>query len=335
VDERKAAILRAVVEAYIDQAQPVGSAQLAGLPGLEVSTATIRNELASLERDGYLVQPHTSAGRIPTEQGYRFFVDSLGGPGVLSEADVRRVRDFFGHARGEIERRLADTSRLLADLTSHAALVIGPAKDPAVVRSVQLVELSTGTLLLVEVLSDGAVAKRLVDVPSDLAPEVVHQVTARLNDAMIGHDSSALLSVGPSGDPAADQVLAALQQAADTATPAPLYVGGTSLMAQHFAAVDTVRQVLEILEEQLVVVGLIGDLITRGLSVAIGSETGLEPLAECAVVVAPYSIGGGETGSIGILGPTRMDYGRAMAAVTVVSRRLSSSLEAAASSGAL
>ena len=129
--------------------------------------------------------------------------------------------------------------------------------------------------------------------------------------------------------------MTALQLASDTAVHATLYVGGTSRMAQQFAAVDTVRQVLEILEEQLVVVGLIGDLITRGLSVAIGSETGLEPLAECAVVVAPYSVGGEETGSIGILGPTRMDYSRAMAAVTVVSRRLSSSLEAPASSGAL
>src|SRR5579883_3446607 len=124
MDERKAAILRAVVSSYIKTAQPVGSAHVTRAPGVEVSAATVRNEMAALEREGYLVQPHTSAGRVPTDKGYRFFVDSLSEPGELGPAQRQLVRDFFAHAHGELEQMLADTSKLLARLTDCAAVVV-------------------------------------------------------------------------------------------------------------------------------------------------------------------------------------------------------------------
>src|SRR5205085_12404 len=131
LDERKAAILRAVVTEYIETAQPVGSQRVAQAPEVSVSSATVRNEMATLEREGYLVQPHTSAGRVPTDKGYRFFVDQLTAPGALPAVQRQQVRDFFAAAHGELERMLHDTSQLLSDVTHYAAVVVGPPHEGA------------------------------------------------------------------------------------------------------------------------------------------------------------------------------------------------------------
>src|SRR5271155_3618003 len=162
LDPRKAAILNAVVSEYIETAEPVGSAHITGTPGVEVSSATVRSDMAALERDGYLAQPHTSAGRIPTDKGYRFFVDHLGRPGTLGPHERHEVRRFFAHVHGEVEDLLGRTSGLLAGLTDYAAVVVGPRHESAKIRSVQLVGLSPRLALLVVVLSDGAVEKRTI-----------------------------------------------------------------------------------------------------------------------------------------------------------------------------
>jgi transcriptional regulator of heat shock response len=234
LDERKSAILRAIVEEYIKTAQPVGSAHLTRAPELSVSAATIRNEMSVLEREGYLHQPHTSAGRVPTDKGYRFFVDQLVPPDHLDPRHQQQVREFFDQAHGALEQMLRDTSQLLSRLTDYSAVVVGPQHDHE--------------------------------------PEV--------------------------------------------------FVGGVSRVAAAFDTVETVRQVLTTLEQQFVVVTLLREVLSRGVNVAIGQEHGLAPLAECSVVVAPYEVEGEPLGTIGILGPTRMDYERAMATVAVVSQRL-------------
>ena len=141
LDERKAAILRAVVEEHIETAQPVGSAHVARAARLRVSSATVRNEMALLEREGYLAQPHTSAGRIPTDKGYRFFVDQLTEPGHLGAGQTQQVREFFARAHGELEQMLHDTSRLLSNLTQYAGVVVGPPHEAATIRAAQVVSL--------------------------------------------------------------------------------------------------------------------------------------------------------------------------------------------------
>src|SRR5579863_7057999 len=180
LDHRKAAILNAVVAEYIDTAQPVGSAHITGNPGVEVSSATVRSEMAALERDGYLAQPHTSAGRIPTDKGYRFFVDHLGRTGTLGPHQRHEVRKFFAHVHGEVEDLLGRTSGLLASLTDYAAVVVGPRHESATIRSVQLVGLSPRLALLVVVLSDGAVEKRAVDLPADTSDDLLAQAATHL-----------------------------------------------------------------------------------------------------------------------------------------------------------
>jgi heat-inducible transcriptional repressor len=330
LDDRKAAILRAIVAEYIDTAMPVGSGHLARSAGMEVSPATIRNEMAALERDGYLVQPHTSAGRVPTEKGYRYFVDTMSTPGQLGPAQRHQVKQFFAQAHGEIEHMLTETSQLLSKLTDHTAVVVAPHHDRSVVRSVQLVSLSGRVVLLVVVLSDGAVEKRAIELQTEVGDERVSAASAHLAGHLVGRTLAGTRArATATGDAVTDDlVAAALGAVAGTRDEDgdQLFVGGAARMAHSFEAVQTVRRVLELLEQQLVIVSLLHDVIDRGMSVAIGSETGLEPLAECAVVVAPYTVEGERAGTIGILGPTRMNYSQALAAVATVSQRLGKSL---------
>jgi heat-inducible transcriptional repressor len=323
LDERKATILRAVVEEYIETAQPVGSGHIA--PAVSVSSATVRNEMVALEQDGYLQQPHTSAGRVPTEKGYRYFVDSLTGPGHLRSSQAQQVRTFFDKAHGELEQMLHDTSRLLSDLTEHTAMVIGPPHEAATIRSVHVVGLGSGVGLVVVVLSNGAVDKRTIDLSPDAGDDRLAAATAHLSAHLLGRGLASVESVPSSGDPRTDAItadaLASLRQAPDG--DEQVFVGGASRMAMAFDAVEKVREVLGILEQQYVVVTVLRDVLDRGLQVAIGSETGLETLAECSLVVSPYEIEGELAGTIGVLGPTRMNYPQALAAVAVVSKRLS------------
>jgi heat-inducible transcriptional repressor len=326
LDDRKTAILRAVVQEYITSAQPVGSGHVANAPGVNVSSATVRNEMAVLEQEGYLIQPHTSAGRVPTDKGYRFFVDNLAVPGRLDAVRSQEVRSFFDSAHGALEQMLQETSRLLSRLTDYAAVIIGPAHESAVLRSVQLVSLAPRTVLLVTVTSSGSVEQHHLDTASDVSEAVVAAATAHLGMHLVGRTAEALATVPMSGDAAVDSLCAqanrALLDAAAGQNEDLVYVGGASRMASAFDAVEVVRNVLQTLEQQYVVVTLLRDVLHRGLSVAIGAEHGVEPLVACSVVVAPYIVEGEAVGTVGVLGPTRMNYPHALAAVDIVSERL-------------
>jgi heat-inducible transcriptional repressor len=334
LDVRKAAILNAVVTEYIGSAQPVGSQHVVEAAGVSVSSATVRSDMAALERDGYLTQPHTSAGRIPTDKGYRFFVDHLTAPGSLDPSGRQQVRQFFDHAHGEIELMLERTSGLLADLTDCTAMVVGPSHESAPIRSVQLVGLGQRLALLVVVLADGAVQKQSIEFTEDVDEARLSDAAAKLAAHSLGVP---LTKVGASpartGDPATDAVVKAgvkaLRSLGASDGADQLFVGGSSHMAAAFDAVETVRSVLTILEQQLVVVTLLRDILDTGLTVAIGTEHGMEPLASCAIVVMPVSVDGVEAGTIGLLGPTRMDYPLALAAARVVGDRLGQRLSEA------
>ena len=327
LDERKASILRAVVEEYIQTAQPVGSSHIASAPGVQVSSATVRNEMAALETEGFLAQPHTSAGRVPTEKGYRYFVDALTQPS-LDRTAAQQVRAFFDQAHGEIEQMLADTTRLLTGLTDYAAVVVGPAHEAAAIRSIQLVSLAPTVVLFVAVLGNGAVEKRTLELAAPVGDDVLATATNLLSAGAVGQTLGAIGAVATAADAATEAVLAVVRSAvaAPNDEADQVFVNGASRMAASFEAVETVRSVLTILEQQLVVVTLLRDVVDRGLNVAIGSETGMQPLADCALVVAPYTVDGEQVGTVGVLGPTRMNYPQALAAVAVVGQRLGNRL---------
>ncbi len=326
LNPRRAAILEAVVTEYIGTAEPVGSSHVAHAPGVQVSSATVRSEMVALEHEGYLTQPHTSAGRIPTDKGYRFFVDHLTAPGVLGPGQRRQVSQFFAQVHGEMETVLEQASGLLSELTSYASVVVGPSHDTATIRSVQLVRLSPQHALLVVVLSDGAVEKRTMELEGEMSDDVLAQTGALLSAHLVGRTLSERWHVPASGSAPVDRLVRAAHTAFDDLGGAmdadQVFVGGPARLAESFDAVETVRSVLAILEQQLVVVTLLRDVLDRGLSVAIGAEHGFEPLSSCAVVVAPVIVEGQSLGAVGLLGPTRMDYPRAMAAAHVVGERL-------------
>jgi len=323
LDDRKTAILSAVVNEYIATAQPVGSTHIATASGIGVSSATIRNEMAALEQEGYLAQPHTSAGRVPTDKGYRFFVDHLASPGRLDHVSQQRIGDFFAAAHGRLEEMLHHTSDLLAQLTRSAAVVLGPALSAAPVRSVQFVRIASSAATAVVVYANGAVDSEVIELPADTSDPALSAAGAHLTAALEGLPLTALAGLADTGDASVDAVCAAATHAlGHVADDDHVFVGGASTVAQAFDAVEVVRQVLHTLEQQFVVVSLVRDIVDRGMSVAIGVEHGVEPLSACSVVVAPVVVDGEHLGSIGVLGPTRMNYPLALATVDVVSDRL-------------
>lgn len=323
LDERKLAILMAVVQEYISTAQPVGSTHIAQLTGIKVSSATIRNDMAALEQEGYLAQPHTSAGRVPTDKGYRLFVDQITPQGGLDTATRQQVGSFFGSAHGRLEELLQSTTHLLADLTKYAAVVVGPKAEAAVVRSVQVVGLSGMNATVVAVLSNGSVESSTIELPDGVNDTHLGAATIHLANALVGRSLSTPVSLLRTGEPLVDSLcdraMGAIVAHADDQS---VFMGGASSMARAFDAVDTVRAILGTLEQQYIVVSLVRDVLDRGLSVAIGGEHGVEPLAACSVIVAPVVADGEHLGTVGVLGPTRMNYPKAMATVGVVSDEL-------------
>jgi heat-inducible transcriptional repressor len=279
--------------------------------------------MAVLEQEGFLAQPHTSAGRIPTDKGYRFFVDHLSQPGRLDDVKVSQVRDFFDGAHGRMEELLARTSHLVAGLTNYASVVLGPKVERAEIRAVQIVGLSARQAMVVAVMSNGSVESEHLEFDAEVSETRLGAATVHMQRHLIGHGIVDARNIPQSGDVGVDAICekasAALRHVGSDDS---VFVGGASSMASAFDAVDVVRQVLQTLEQQYLVVTLVRDILDRGLSVSIGAEHGIEPLASCSVVVAPVVVDGEQLGTIGVLGPTRMDYPQALATVEVVSDRL-------------
>jgi len=338
LDERKARLLRAVVQEFIQSAEPVGSKALAGRYSLGISPATIRNELAALEEQGFLSHPHTSAGRVPTDRGYRFYVDSLSGVGELARAQRDAVMRYLEGAAG-LEETLQRTSLLLASLTHYTAMVAPPALDRSRVRHLELVSLSSHVVMLVLIVDTGRVEQRLLEVPGEVSVEGLEDLRRRLNEKLAGERldrAELVLSAMVESVPAEQRwlftvIADVLGQVVSDRTTERVWLGGQAhiLGPGAFDELETVRQVYELLEQQVLVLRLLQVAFTRGgdqISVVIGSENQIEGMRACSLVTSTYPAGD-TIGTIGVLGPTRMDYLRAMAAVQAVAGYLGSLLD--------
>ncbi len=333
LDERKAAILRALVSHYVRFGEPVGSKTLVEGYNLGVSPATVRNEMMALEEGGYIYQPHTSAGRIPTDTGYRHYVDNSPGDARLTAPEVRRIRHFFGEPRWELEDALRQTASLLSNLTDHAAVVFAPAFDRSVVRHVELVRLSGGRAMLVLVTDTGRVDNHIIRVP-DNVDEVQLDRAAEMLNRMLAESpletAPAVVANGVERLPlelreVATNVATVLAEGLMDREENRIFLEGTSNIVdeQKFSDLETVRQVIGALEHRRLLLEVVADAISGGsVSVRIGSENQVAGMQVCSVVTAPYGSGETALGSLGVVGPTRMDYRRTIAAVHEVSSNL-------------
>jgi heat-inducible transcriptional repressor len=326
IDERKAAILQAIVSHYVRSGEPVGSKTLVERFDLGVSPATVRNEMAALEDAGFIYQPHTSAGRIPTDAGYRYFVDAWPSHPRLPTADAARVRRFFAEPRYELEDALQKTASLLSKLTDHAALVFAAALDRNVVRHVELVRLSGDKAMVLLVTDTGRVANHLVLIPESLDDVQLDQTAEMLNRVVAGValESSPETMVGALEkfplelrDAVATVARALDEELVERATER-VFLEGTSNIVdeQKFADLETVRQVIAVLERRRVLLEVLAHGLASGsVLVRIGTENLLEEMQLCSVITAPYGAEGGVAGSLAVVGPTRMNYRRTVAAV--------------------
>lgn len=330
---RKVAILRAVVDEYIRTGEPVGSETIAERYGLGVSAATIRNEMATLEDLGYLTHPHTSAGRIPTDLGYRLFVDSLPGRARLRESQRRAIAGFFEQAVLDLEEVLRGATRLLSRLTQYAALAVRPSLAEERLARIELV--SIGAVLLVLVVGrHGRVEKRVLDRPDEMddrgLDDLAGRVTRSFGGLTLGEAIARARRLAEGSEPPERELLTALADALTDlgrgVASEHVLVGGVANLAGEVTIwrQETVRRLVEALERESEVLGLLRDVEpTEGLSVTIGAEHPTTGRWDASVVLAPYRAGTVSLGTIGVVGPTRMDYLTAILAVRDVARRVS------------
>lgn len=328
-ETRKEAVLRAIVESYVATHEPVASKALAQYAALGVSPATIRNDMAALEDEGLIAQPHTSAGRVPTDKGYRYFVDMLASA-ALQESHQRAISTFLADAV-ELNDVVERSVRLLSHLTRQVAVVQYPSLRESAVRRVELVRMGPDRALAVVVSADARVEQAPVHVPTDLSDEDFDKLARELNEAATGLTPAPLERALESWAarhlelPWLRELAAAVAAAAKGGTVERVVFAGTGNLTRSGGdlASDEVAAILDALEEQVVLLRLLHEMSADGpLAVRIGSETGHDALAGTSIVAAGYGTESAPS-LLGALGPTRMDYPATMAAVRAVARYLS------------
>jgi heat-inducible transcriptional repressor len=327
LDDRKLAVLRAIVEDYVSTNEPVGSKNLVDRHNLDVSPATIRNDMAVLEEQGFIVQPHTSAGRVPTDKGYRLFVDRLSGVKPFTAAERRAIETFLTGAY-DLDDVVMRTVRLLAQLTRQVAVVQYPSLSRSAVRHIELVPLTDQRLLLVVITDTGRVEQRAVDLPGPAGESSVTHLRAVLNAYLDGRRLTEVASVVADlpervemrERPNAAAVFSVILETLAERHEERVVVGGAANLASGDFS-KGLHEVLEALEEQVVLMRLLGESADQALvTVRIGAENQVEGLQSTSMVATGYGSGDQALARLGVLGPTRMDYPTAMGAVRAVAR---------------
>jgi heat-inducible transcriptional repressor len=332
LDERKLDVLRAIVEDYVATHEPVGSKTLVDRHNLGVSPATVRNDMAALEEEGYITQPHTSAGRIPTDAGYRLFVDKLSTVKTLSPAEKKAIASFLTGAV-DLDDVVRRTVRLLAQITRQVAIVQYPTLTRSHVRHVEVVTMTPKRLLLVLITSAGRVEQRIVESPGEVDERLVSDLRSRLNTALAGQrlsdaaDSLATVTetFAPTDRPLVAAIVTTLLEAFTDEGEQRIAVGGAANLTRYGDDFErNVKPVLEALEEHVILLKLLGEATNpQTLTVRIGHENPYEELATTSVIATAYGSKSEALATLGIVGPTHMDYPSTMGAVRAVARYVS------------
>lgn len=327
--DRRQAVLGLVVRQYIATAIPVGSKTIVEQYGLGISSATIRNEMACLEEQGYLTHPHTSAGRVPTEKGYRYFVERLMSEAELPLAEQRTIRHQFHQARLDLEQWMRLAAAVLARAARSTSLVAAPTVAQCRFKHLELIATHGLKVLLVLVLSGGIVKQQMLTLTHPVIQEELSQVANRLNDLFIGLTADQILTSShqlvPSEAQIANLVVEMMEESEARSSGEIYHDGLLNIFRQpEFSEIENARQIVRIMEEQSLLEAILTEVLnSSGVQVIIGGEGRWEELSECSVVLAPYGEAGRAVGALGVLGPMRMRYGRAISTVRYVADLLS------------
>ncbi len=329
---RRLEILRAIVDEYVATQEPVGSKSIAEHHGLGISPATIRNEMAILEDEGLITQPHTSAGRIPTDRGYRVFVDKLATVKPLSNAERRAIETFLEGAL-DLDDVVMRTVRLLADVTKQVAVVQYPSIVKSRVRHVELVAITPSRLLMILITDSGRVEQRNIELTQDVSEIFIATLRTQLNNAMMGHrlpdvaDRFSGIMESYSARERRDVAIvisSVIEMAMERAEEKVVLAGTANLARFHEDFSTTMHPVLEALEEQVVLLRLLGENNSNAgidtVLVRIGEEQSEANLRSTSLVTVGYGTNENALGALGVIGPTRMDYAGSIAAVSAVAR---------------
>lgn len=337
IPERSLEVLRAIVQDFISSNQPVGSKALLDRHPLGVSAATIRNDMALLEEEQLITAPHTSSGRIPTEKGYRLFVDRLNEVKALSSAEKNAIENFLNQAN-DLDDVVERTARTLSSLTNALALVQYPSLGKSSVRHIELIPLSENRALLMLIADSGRVQQLQVESENAIDDELIQEIRGRLNGMLAGSQLSSVRSklsllageFSPQRRVFVERVLEALISLVEANRQEKLVVSGAANLAKHDEDFSgELSRVLEAIEEQVVLLKLLDELHAdqHGVGLRIGSELGVQGLSRASIVVTGYESRGTEVAKLGVLGPTRMDYSANIASVRAVARYLTRILE--------
>lgn len=327
MSERRQMILALLVREYIKTAQPVGSETLARL-NIGSSPATIRNELASLEKEGFLTHPHTSAGRIPTEKGYRYFVESLMDDLELPEIEQRMIRHQFHQVTLDVEQWMRLSAAVLAHTSQMAALVTAPTAVQSRFKHVELIAISDIVAMMVLVLQAGTVKQQMLYSVDPLDQDELRRISNLLNEKFAGRTSAEIKermrNLRGFAQQAAERIQQIVEQM-DRRSSQDMYRDGLLdiLRQPEFIAVEKMQQLLEVLEQRNMLEDMLNSLApAHGVQVVIGSEGGRQEFNDYSLVMARYGIEGEASGVVGVIGPMRMPYPRAVSAVRYVSQML-------------
>jgi len=326
METRQLDILRAIVEEYVATEEPVGSKAISQRHGLGISPATIRNEMSVLEDAGLITQPHTSAGRIPTDKGYRLFVDKIATVKPLSNAERRAIETFLEGAN-DLDDIVMRTVRLLAQVTKQVAVVQYPSLTKSRVRHIELVLLTPTRLMMVLITNTGRVEQRVLELPYELNEQLLGDLRQRLNGAVTGKSMSdvapqlegILAAFGRNERTSTALIISNLIEMAIEKAEEKVVLAGTANLARGTGESSDIHGILEALEEQVVLLRLLSDA-GETMRVRIGEEQDESGLKRTSLVTMSYGVEGNPLGGLGILGPTRMDYSSSMSAVNAVAR---------------
>lgn len=332
LNDRKKKILQLIIEDYISTAEPVGSRTIARKYNLGISPATIRNEMSDLEMLGYLEQPHTSAGRIPSAQAYRFYVDSLLEPGALTDNDMALINSWFCERRRSIDEIFQSTAKILSRMTQNVSMVLANKSDKAVFRYMKFLPLDDRHAILCIVTDDGNVDNCVVEIPLGMRPEELDYMAGRVSRLLEGKElaeiSDTLLGTVHT-DIVEDKLLFTsllntINKMNRKHQQQRVFLGGTKqLLSQpEFRDMDRVRDLLGILEEEKVVRDLLLAGEDSGLKITIGSENKFTGIQDCSMVQATYRLNGQVVGTMAVLGPTRMEYSKVISVMDYLHKYL-------------